>query len=53
MTERQPLVMIVVAGIQMNVVLAVFNFVPIPPLDGSKVASYWVARIASATATIA
>jgi Zn-dependent protease len=40
MTERQPLVMIVVAGIQMNVVLAVFNFVPIPPLDGSKVASY-------------
>jgi Zn-dependent protease len=38
--ERNPVVMIVVAGIQMNVVLAVFNFVPIPPLDGSKVASY-------------
>ena len=38
--EGQPLVMIVVAGIQMNVVLAVFNLVPIPPLDGSKVASY-------------
>ena len=27
-------------GIQMNVVLALFNLVPIPPLDGSKVASY-------------
>jgi Zn-dependent protease len=40
LTERHPLVMIVVAGIQMNVVLAVFNLVPIPPLDGSKVASY-------------
>lgn len=36
----QPLVRIVVAGIQMNIILAVFNFVPIPPLDGSKVASY-------------
>jgi Zn-dependent protease len=38
--QGQPLVMIVVAGIQMNVVLAIFNLVPIPPLDGSKVASY-------------
>ncbi len=27
-------------GIQLNVVLAIFNLVPIPPLDGSKVASY-------------
>ena len=40
MTEPHPLVMTVVAGIQMNVILAIFNFVPIPPLDGSKVASY-------------
>ena len=40
LTERHPLVMIVVAGIQMNVILAIFNLVPIPPLDGSKVASY-------------
>ena len=40
LTERHPLVMLVAMGIQMNVVLAVFNLVPIPPLDGSKVASY-------------
>ena len=37
---RNPVVMIVVRGIQMNVLLAIFNLVPIPPLDGSKVASY-------------
>jgi Zn-dependent protease len=35
-----PLFRILVAGIQMNVVLALFNLVPIPPLDGSKVASF-------------
>jgi Zn-dependent protease len=42
MTEnaRHPLVTIVAVGIQMNVILAIFNLVPIPPLDGSKVASY-------------
>jgi Zn-dependent protease len=38
--ERNPAVMIPIAGINMNVVLAIFNLVPIPPLDGSKVASY-------------
>ncbi len=27
-------------GIQLNVLLALFNLVPIPPLDGSKVASF-------------
>jgi Zn-dependent protease len=40
LTERNPVVRILVAGIQMNVILAIFNFLPIPPLDGSKVASY-------------
>ena len=38
--HRNPIVMMVGLGIQMNVVLALFNLVPIPPLDGSKVASY-------------
>lgn len=37
---RQPLGMMVNLGILLNVILAVFNFVPIPPLDGSKVASF-------------
>jgi Zn-dependent protease len=37
---RHPLVTIIVVGIQMNVVLAIFNLVPIPPLDGAKVASF-------------
>ena len=35
-----PFFKIAAVGIQMNVVLALFNLVPIPPLDGSKVASY-------------
>ena len=40
-TERTiPFFVLVVLGIQLNVLLAVFNFVPIPPLDGSKVASF-------------
>ena len=39
-TATHPAVIIVAVGIQMNVVLALFNLVPIPPLDGSKVASY-------------
>jgi Zn-dependent protease len=31
---------LVALGIQLNVLLALFNLVPIPPLDGSKVASF-------------
>jgi Zn-dependent protease len=38
--ETDPTTVLVVRGIQLNVVLALFNLVPIPPLDGSKVASY-------------
>jgi Zn-dependent protease len=34
------LVNLAVLGIQLNVVLGLFNLVPIPPLDGSKVASF-------------
>jgi len=32
-----PLIQMVVASVWINIVLAVFNMVPIPPLDGSKI----------------
>ena len=34
------LLTLAVLGIQLNVLLALFNLIPIPPLDGSKVASF-------------
>lgn len=39
-----PLGIIVISGIQMNVALALFNLVPVPPLDGSWIASWGLPR---------
>ncbi|HXB54403.1 MAG TPA: site-2 protease family protein [Vicinamibacteria bacterium] len=36
--------LILAVGIQMNVALAIFNLVPLPPLDGSWVASWGLPR---------
>jgi Zn-dependent protease len=37
---RHPATRVMFTGISLNVMLAIFNLFPIPPLDGSKVASY-------------
>jgi len=39
-TQDNFLVTLAVLGIELNVLLALFNLIPIPPLDGSKVASF-------------
>lgn len=39
-----PAFAVLATGIQMNVALALFNMVPLPPLDGSKVASWGLPR---------
>jgi len=36
----QPLVVLLSMGVQLNVLLAVFNLVPLPPLDGSHVVEW-------------
>lgn len=43
-TLQAPVFSFLLAGVSMNVLLAVFNLVPIPPLDGSKVASSLLPR---------
>ncbi len=42
--RREPLSILLETGIVMNVVLAVFNLVPLPPLDGSWIASWALPR---------
>ena len=37
---QEPVLRLLVAGIQLNVVLAIFNLVPLPPLDGSHVVEW-------------
>ena len=39
-TFETPVLRLLVAGIQLNVVLAIFNLVPLPPLDGSHVVEW-------------
>jgi Zn-dependent protease len=46
--EHEPVMAILTTGIQMNVVLALFNLVPLPPLDGSWVASWGLPRSVAA-----
>jgi Zn-dependent protease len=41
---HDPLLRLLVAGVQINAILALFNLVPLPPLDGSKVAAWGLPR---------
>ena len=38
--REQPLVVFLSMGVQLNVLLAVFNLVPLPPLDGSHIVEW-------------
>jgi Zn-dependent protease len=38
--QQQPIVQVLSLGIQLNVLLAIFNLVPLPPLDGSHVVEW-------------
>jgi len=37
LTEDSPIVQVLASSVQLNAILAVFNMLPLPPLDGSKV----------------
>src|SRR5262249_2128584 len=41
---QNPVVGVALFGVELNLVLGLFNFVPVPPLDGSKVASFALPR---------
>ena len=43
-SSGNPLVLICQAGIMLNVLLGVFNLLPVPPLDGSYIASWGLPR---------
>ena len=43
-TNQDPAMKLLGAGVYINVLLAVFNLVPLPPLDGSKVAAWGLPR---------
>jgi Zn-dependent protease len=38
--SEQPLAQLLIIGLQLNVLLAIFNLVPLPPLDGSHVVEW-------------
>ena len=35
--NQSPLIIVLIMSLQINLVLAIFNFIPIPPLDGSRI----------------
>jgi len=42
--HSHPAVIVFAVGVQVNVLLALFNMVPLPPLDGSKLAAWGLPR---------
>ncbi|MCK5237339.1 MAG: site-2 protease family protein [Deltaproteobacteria bacterium] len=38
----EPILMMLVIGVKLNIALAIFNMIPIPPLDGSRVLSHFL-----------